>query len=118
MRCNAEDSLRLRLRHRPLHGPERRLQQPRGRLAFQVDTEPPQLHRGVLQRLGRSQRYFPLYLVDLAQQLVNPLAGSGPGQGVAQNRTGLVEPLQFEQAGFEAVFEGGEIVRAQAKISV
>jgi hypothetical protein len=30
----------------------------------------------------------------------------------------LVEPLRSEQAGFEVVFEGSEIVRAQAKISV
>ncbi len=37
-----------------------------------------------------------------------PLAGLGSGHGGGRAGTGLVEPFELEQAGFEALFEGGE----------
>ncbi len=83
-------------------------QQPRRLALLNISTKPPQLHRGVLERHGRARVDEPLELGDLLEQVVDPLAGFSPGQGGGQAGTGSVEPLQLEQAGFEALFEGGE----------
>ncbi len=37
-----------------------------------------------------------------------PLAGLGSGHGGGRAGTGLVEPFELEQAGYEVVFEGWE----------
>ncbi len=60
-------------------------------------TAPTQRHRNV-----------PKYGVVGRAANVSSLAGLGPGQGGGQMRALSVELVQLEQAGFEALFEGGE----------
>ena len=73
--------MRLGLHRHPLHSPQSPGQKPRRLALLDIGIETPELHRGVLQRLGRALIDLPQQLGDRVQQVVDPLADLGAGQG-------------------------------------